>query len=100
MSSLNLKYMLTNSSIATIYVDICILLFMLTLKARQQLTHEIIFMHVSVRNNAEACVLCIMCETWQVCDVYLYAKKASFLTSFLRYCKDITSCYFEYFEND
>ena len=49
--------MLTNSGVATIFIDICILLFMLTLKATQQLMPEILFiMYVSVRNNAEACL--------------------------------------------
>ena len=44
--------MLTNSGIATVYVDICILLFILTLKARQQLMPEIIFiMRVSLRKK-------------------------------------------------
>ena len=56
--------MLTNSEIATIYIDICILLFILTLKATQQLMPEIIFiMRVSMRNNAEVCVSLIMRET-------------------------------------
>ena len=68
--------MLTNSEIATIYIDICILLFILTLKATQQIMPEIIFiMRVSMRNNAEVCVSLIMRETWYVCDVYLHAKK-------------------------
>ena len=49
--------MLTNSEIATIYIDICILLFILTLKATEQLMPEIIFIiRMSVRNNAEACL--------------------------------------------
>ena len=75
--------MLTNSGIATIYIDICILLFILTLKATQQLMPEILFiMYVSVRNNAEACVSRIMHETWYVCNVYLHARKTPFLTSF------------------
>ena len=57
--------MLTNSEIATIYIDICILLFILTLKATQQLMPDIIFiMRVSMRNNAEVCVSLIMRETW------------------------------------
>ena len=57
--------MFTNSGIATIYSDICILLFILTLKATQQLMLEIIFiMRMSVGNNAESCVLRIMRETW------------------------------------
>ena len=57
--------MFTNSGIATIYSDICILLFILTLKATQQLMPEIIFiMRMSVENNAESCVLRIMRETW------------------------------------
>ena len=57
--------MFTNSGIATIYIDICILLFILTLKATQQLMPEIIFiMRVSVGNNAESCVSRIMRETW------------------------------------
>ena len=56
--------MLTNRSIATIYNDLGILLFILTLKATQWLIGEIIFIRcVSVRNNAEVCVSC-MCETW------------------------------------
>ena len=37
ISSLNLKYMLTNSGIDTIYIHIHILLFMLTLKANKSL---------------------------------------------------------------
>ena len=57
--------MLINNDIATIYIDICILLFIFTLKATQQLMPEIIFiMLVSLRNNAEACVSHIMHETW------------------------------------
>ena len=57
--------MLTNSFIATIYIDLCILLFILTLKATQPQMRAIIFiMHVDVRNNAEACVSPIMRETW------------------------------------
>ena len=33
-------------------------------------------------------------------DVYQYEKKStSSLTSFLRYCKDIACCYFEYFRH-
>ena len=56
--------MFTNSAIATIYIDLCILLFILALKTTQWLTREIIFiMRVSVRNNDEACVLRIMHET-------------------------------------
>ena len=58
ISSLNLKHMLTNSGIATIYIDIYILLFILTLKVTPQLMPEIVFIiRVSVINNAEACVL-------------------------------------------
>ena len=54
--------MLTNSGIATIYIDIYIdiyiLLFILTLKVTPQLMPEIVFIiRVSVINNAEACVL-------------------------------------------
>ena len=57
--------MLTNSGIDTIYIDICILLFMLTLKAKQQIVSEIIFiMHVSMRKNAELHVSRIIRETW------------------------------------
>ena len=57
--------MLTNSDIATIYIDLCILLFILTLKVTQRMMHEIIFIiRVNVRNNAEACVSRIMRETW------------------------------------
>ena len=56
--------MFTNSAIATIYIDLCILLFILALKTTQWMTREIIFiMRVSVRNNDEACVLRIMHET-------------------------------------
>ena len=57
--------MLTNSGIDTIYIDICILLFMLALKAKQQIVSEIIFiMHVSMRKNAELHVSRIIRETW------------------------------------
>ena len=35
--------MLTNSDIVTVYIDLCILLFILTLKATQQMMHETIF---------------------------------------------------------
>ena len=57
--------MLTNSGIDTTYIDICILLLILTLKATQQLMPERIYiMHVGVRNNAEVCVSCIIHETW------------------------------------
>ena len=57
--------MLTNSDIATIYIDLCILLFILTLKVTQRMMHEIIFIiRVNVRNNAEVCVSRIMRETW------------------------------------
>ena len=56
--------MLTSSGIATNYIDIYILLFILTLKVTQYLMREIILvMIVSVGNNAEACVLHIMRET-------------------------------------
>ena len=49
--------MLRNSGIARINIDICVLLFTLTLKAIQKLMHEIVFiMHVGMRNNAEVCV--------------------------------------------
>ena len=59
--------MLTNSFIATIYIDLCILLFILTLKATQWMMHEIIFItHASVTNIVEGCVSRIMRETWQV----------------------------------
>ena len=55
--------MLTNSDIGTICIDLCILLFLLTLKFTQQMMHEIIFiMRVRIRNNAEACVSRIMRE--------------------------------------
>ena len=64
ISSLNLKYMLKSSGIATFYIDVCILLFILTLKPAQRLMYEIIFiMCVSMRNNGEACDSCIMYET-------------------------------------
>ena len=33
----------TNSDIATVYIDLCILLFILTLKATQQMMRERIF---------------------------------------------------------
>ena len=57
--------MFASGGIATIYVDLCILLCILTLKAAQQLMHEVIFIvPVSLRNNAEACLSCIMHETW------------------------------------
>ena len=57
--------MLTNSDIATIYIDLCILLFILTLKVTQRMMHEIIFIiRVNVRNNAEVYVSRIMRETW------------------------------------
>ena len=57
--------MLTNSGIDTLYIDICILLFILTLKVKQQIMPEIIFiMRVSVRNNAELRVSRTMRETW------------------------------------
>ena len=55
MSSLNLKCMLTNSSIATIYIGLFILLFILTLKAIRRLVRGIVFIvHVSVRNNVRS----------------------------------------------
>ena len=38
---LNLKCLLTNSDIATVYNDLCILLFILTLKATQGMMREI-----------------------------------------------------------
>ena len=64
-SSLNLKCRLTNNDIATVYIGLCILLFIITVKATQQMMCEIIFIiHVSMRNNAEAYVSHIMCETW------------------------------------
>ena len=57
--------MLTNNDIATVYIGLCILLFIITVKATQQMMCEIIFIiHVSMRNNAEAYVSHIMCETW------------------------------------
>ena len=63
--------MLTNSDIATTYIDLCILLFILTLKVTQRMMHEIIFIiRVNVRNNAEACVSRIMRETWYIWNTY------------------------------
>ena len=57
--------MLTNSGIATIFTDLYILLFILTIKATQRLMREIIFIvHVSERNDPDACVSRIMRETW------------------------------------
>ena len=57
--------MFASGGIATIFVDLCILLCILTLKATQQLMHEVIFIvPVSLRNNAEACLSCIMHKTW------------------------------------
>ena len=57
--------MLTNSGIATIFTDLYILLFILTLKATQRLMREITFIvHVSERNDVDACVSRIMRETW------------------------------------
>ena len=68
--------MLTNSGIDTIYIDICILLFILTLKAIHKLIPEIIFiMRVSLRSIADMYASCIMRETWHVCDDYLHANK-------------------------
>ena len=56
--------MLTNSGIATTYLDLSILLSKST-EVTKQLMGEIIFiMRVSVRNNTEACVSRIMRETW------------------------------------
>ena len=45
---------LLNIGIATIYIVLCILLFILILKATQQLMIEIFIMHVCMRINAEA----------------------------------------------
>ena len=57
--------MFASGGIATIYVDLSILLCILTLKVTQQLMHEVIFIvPVSLRNNAEACLSCIMHKTW------------------------------------
>ena len=57
--------MLTKSDIATIYIDLWILLFILILKATQRMKREKVFiMRVSVRNNAEACVSRTIRETW------------------------------------
>ena len=57
--------MLTNSDIATIYIDLWILLFILTLKATRRMMCEIIFiMRVMVRNNTEAFVSRIIRQTW------------------------------------
>ena len=57
--------MVTSSSIATIYTNLCVLLFILTLNATQWMMREIIFiMHMSVRNDAEECVSRIMRENW------------------------------------
>ena len=56
-----------SSDIATVCIDLCILLFALILKATQPMLHEIIFiMCVSVGNNPEpeACVSHIIGETW------------------------------------
>ena len=47
--------MFLNIGIATIYIVLCILLFVLILKATQRLMIEIFIMRVCVRNNAEAC---------------------------------------------
>ena len=44
--------MLTDSDIATVNIDLCVLLFILTLKATQLMMCEIIsIMHVRVRND-------------------------------------------------
>ena len=58
--------MLKNSGIATIYIGLCILLFILTVKTTQQLMLEKIFinMHVRMRNNVDVCVSHIMHVTW------------------------------------
>ena len=48
ISSLNLKCMLTNSGIATILIDLSILLFILTLKATQWMMCEIVFIMQSL----------------------------------------------------
>ena len=56
--------MLIESGITTIYIDLCSLLFILTIKATQQLMSEIIFIiRVSVRNKVASCVSRIMRET-------------------------------------
>ena len=52
---------------AIIYFDlftVIFLLFILTLKATQQLCEIIFIMHVNVRYKAEACVSHIMRGTW------------------------------------
>ena len=52
--------------LSTVYIGLCILLFVLTLKATQRMMREIIFiMWLSVGNNSEpeACVSRIMRET-------------------------------------
>ena len=47
--------MLTNSSIATIYIGLFILLFILTLKTTRRLMRGTVFIvHVSVRNNVRS----------------------------------------------
>ena len=62
ISNLNLKCMLRNSGITTIYIGLCILLFILTVKTTQRLMSEIIFiMRVNVMYN----VLCEITHiTW------------------------------------
>ena len=86
--------MLTNSGIDAIYIDICILLFIPTLKATQQLVPEIIFiMHV-----------CLTYDAWDLVGMRCLSAskkniKPHFWHLFLRYCKNIANCYFEYFEN-
>ena len=59
--------MLTSSGMAIIYLDlftVIFLLFILTLKATEQLREIIFMMHVNVRYKAEACVSHIMRGTW------------------------------------
>ena len=76
--------MLTNSDIAAVYIDLCILQFILTLKSTQRMMHEIIFimlvnfiMRVKREKQcwAEACVSHIMRETWQVWNWAILEKK-------------------------
>ena len=54
----------SDSSITTIYIYLSISMFILTSKATQQLMCETIIMCVSMRNNVEPGVSCIMRKIW------------------------------------
>ena len=92
ISNLNLKCMLRNSGITTIYIGLCILLFILTVKATQRLMSEIIFiMRVNVMYNVWCEILHI---TWDLVGmVFLWTLQNFYEYFFLQDTSGGCFCY-------